>query len=263
MNVDGHSVKCPNCYREFLRQDIAYEVGTMEAPLRADEGTSKTLTLAGEPFPCPDCPAMIKTDRRFRGLAMWRGIAIVFFAIPFAPFFVGGIFLPLGDPPQLDWVVKGIFLTPTGLGVTIGVLASRIMRHVNRWEVASMRRTCQHCGAVVSPDGAEFCSTCGTKLPIAVIRITTSEDQIEIRNPISKSRTVAPVGTCLVCDLEMNPFEDLASCPRCGNIFHRAHLLKWVHMKQRCPVCNERLVGSEIITTFNDESTCVHHEEGM
>jgi hypothetical protein len=123
---------------------------------------------------------------------------------------------------------------------------------VAQGRVAWASRTCQHCGTVVALDDALFCSTCGEKLPILLKRNAVSEDQTEIGQLEPRISNEQSVGTCLICDLEMSPADSLARCPKCGNIFHKSHLIQWVRMKH-CPVCGERLAESEIIIVSNEK----------
>jgi rRNA maturation endonuclease Nob1 len=139
-----------------------------------------------------------------------------------------------------------MFLILAGSGVLVIFVVSVLLRGKNRWEVAWMKKKCRECGTVVIIKDAEFCPTCGARLPTEVTRIVLSKDQIRTEKPSHKSPRVDPIGTCLICDLDIYPFEVLTRCPHCGNFFHKAHLVAWVRMRKRCPACGERLVESEI-----------------
>lgn len=51
---------------------------------------------------------------------------------------------------------------------------------------------------------------------------------------------------CVVCNLPVNKGENLVRCPCCGNLAHKDHMLEWLHIKGCCPVCSEKISGSEL-----------------
>jgi hypothetical protein len=134
----------------------------------------------------------------------------------------------------------------------------RVRAHANEMaaegRAAWASHTCKQCGTVVAVDDAQFCPACGEKLPIQVITAVIGEDRVETRISSRGTGDNEPVGTCLVCDLEMSRADVLATCPRCSNIFHKAHLISWVHVKKHCPVCGERLGESDIVALSNEKS---------
>jgi hypothetical protein len=265
-------MKCPNCEKEFSHEGnvLLLKVQPLDAFHWTDEETPKRVALRREPFPCPSCPAMIKTGDRFRRLNNCKHSPVLS-SLLLGPFLAVGIFFTVSDTTGeyysefgllLGLSMIAIFLIPTGVCISISVYASSQLHYVNRWEVACMRQVCQHCGTVAALEDAEFCPTCGASLPTAITTTTISKDCVGTQKLGNKAPKVESVETCLVCDLEMNPADLLARCPLCGNVFHKSHLVTWVHLKKRCPACGERLAESEIITVSNKELTRVEREEG-
>jgi rRNA maturation endonuclease Nob1 len=197
---------------------------------------------------------MIKTSNRFQTWNSFKMGAIAWTILSLVSSISFGIFAysaPV-DRRMLGWLVAEMFLILAEFGIVIVVSFSVLLRKVDRWEVAWMKKTCQECGTTVSLKEADFCPKCGANLPPPVIRLTVSEDRIktgELRRKTSKAK---PVGTCLVCDLEMNTADVLARCPHCGNLFHKSHLSRWVSTKKQCPACGERLAESEIVVVSYD-----------
>jgi hypothetical protein len=188
-----------------------------------------------EPFPCPNCPAMIKTSHRGQTLLLLRlGALLMFMPI--------GIFSAIGGFSVIE--ITCLFLIC--LIIPTIVVTSVLLRRVNRWEVAWMRRACPSCGAVIALMDAKFCQRCGAGLPTTIVTAVISKDRVSSQQPARKTPKVKPIGTCLVCDLEMNTADLLAVCPRCSNVFHKSHLAEWVRLKKHCPVCSERLAEREI-----------------
>jgi len=46
---------------------------------------------------------------------------------------------------------------------------------------------------------------------------------------------------CMVCKLFLNDNDKILQCPICESLYHRDHLLEWVKVKKRCPVCSQVL----------------------
>jgi hypothetical protein len=100
---------------------------------------------------------------------------------------------------------------------------------------------CNHCHAVIILSNAKFCSNCGASLRQGLKDTTPLGERVKAK---SKSGAVAVAGNgekCVVCDLQLNRGDDVVWCPSCGNPAHRTHLLEWIHVKNRCPVCGEHL----------------------
>jgi hypothetical protein len=128
------------------------------------------------------------------------------------------------------------------MGTTLDVLIIGSITHTKKLEVARLRPQCKNCGATMILEDAEFCPNCGARIePLTWTRITISEQEAKTQTTVHKVPKPRPVGTCLICDLEMNSNDALAGCPHCHNVFHKTHLVKWLHMKKRCPACGEHL----------------------
>lgn len=257
-------MKCPNCKKNFHRVEALPLMQSEEKLLGSTyRKTLITLTRPEEPFLCPHCLAMIQTNDRFRKLNICRYLPALplMFLAPFLP--LGIIFTvtvatgqadsPLGT--SLGLGVAAVFLIPMFICTSISIVASILLRHTNRWTVVWVARKCDNCSTAVELEDAEFCPKCGAELPARSLRIVIGGDKIGSRKLGHKALKSPPVGTCLVCDLEMKINDVLADCPHCGNTFHRDHLVSWVHMKKHCPACGEHLAETEIITVPNEEST--------
>ena len=46
---------------------------------------------------------------------------------------------------------------------------------------------------------------------------------------------------CMVCKLFLNEQDEILQCPICESLYHRDHLLEWVKVEKRCPVCSQVL----------------------
>ncbi|MHA1739678.1 MAG: hypothetical protein ACTSXA_02535 [Candidatus Heimdallarchaeota archaeon] len=46
---------------------------------------------------------------------------------------------------------------------------------------------------------------------------------------------------CMVCKLLLNKKDDILQCPRCESLFHNEHLLEWIKVRKKCPVCSHIL----------------------
>ncbi len=47
--------------------------------------------------------------------------------------------------------------------------------------------------------------------------------------------------SCIVCRGAIKSGAKTLECPRCGGVAHRRHLLEWVRVKGRCPLCRRKL----------------------
>jgi tRNA(Ile2) C34 agmatinyltransferase TiaS len=91
-----------------------------------------------------------------------------------------------------------------------------------------MRPTCRLCGAALDFEGAQTCRRCGFEANEAQIPET------------------GVVGTCIVCNSNLDSNDDLLFCPHRGRPAHKVHLLEWLHVKNRCPSCGEHIDEREI-----------------
>ena len=99
------------------------------------------------------------------------------------------------------------------------------------------REFCPYCGSPVKP-GYRFCTNCGASLVSA-----NSTGRIENAQSV---REVDSIGACMVCGLAIQRSAQVAYCVHCGNVAHRLHLLEWIHVKGRCPICGEHLTEEDI-----------------
>lgn len=100
---------------------------------------------------------------------------------------------------------------------------------------------CNHCGEIIVLSNSKFCSYCGASLRHGLEDATPLGEEGKVK-PKEHLETVADHGEkCMVCDLELTQDDNVVWCPHCGNPAHRTHLLEWIHVKNRCPVCEERL----------------------
>jgi hypothetical protein len=51
---------------------------------------------------------------------------------------------------------------------------------------------------------------------------------------------------CMVCNLSLRHSDDIVWCPHCLSPAHRIHLLEWLHVKGRCPMCDRELNEREL-----------------
>jgi predicted RNA-binding Zn-ribbon protein involved in translation (DUF1610 family) len=89
-------------------------------------------------------------------------------------------------------------------------------------------RICPSCGAAITYRAAEYCRTCGARLPAA-----SQTARPRSRRGIS--------GYCTICGLRIQDGSDTLKCPRCGGVAHRIHMLEWLHVKDYCPICQKHL----------------------
>ncbi|WXG44425.1 MAG: hypothetical protein WED04_10385 [Promethearchaeati archaeon SRVP18_Atabeyarchaeia-1] len=97
---------------------------------------------------------------------------------------------------------------------------------------------CKYCGATVGKSDWRFCRNCGASL------IELDSGSPTGRSSIS-AREVHP-GQCMVCGFSLLDTDQIAHCPHCGSAAHRVHLLEWIHVRGKCPVCSRHLNEQEI-----------------
>jgi Zn finger protein HypA/HybF involved in hydrogenase expression len=228
------TLRCPSCDNEFNAEPLI---------LAQDE-----LSLLEEELHCPICSAMIKISNGYKILADLKWVAFgyaLFFGLIL--FCVLSCFAPEAGVDSLGIGYLAIAcLIVIGICISVVEIASVKLRRTNMWEVAGMRRTCQCCGGLLTPEDTELCPSCGATLyTVIVSEVTISHDVVDSR-AVHKASKSEPVGTCLVCDLDMHSADALVLCPHCSNVFHKSHLIQWVRLKKRCPACGEHLYESEI-----------------
>jgi predicted RNA-binding Zn-ribbon protein involved in translation (DUF1610 family) len=107
-------------------------------------------------------------------------------------------------------------------------------------------RYCVYCDYPIRISGSRFCPNCGASL----ITIRGDTDITGIRNkvatkvrPISVVKTLA---TCPVCKSDIRIGDPVVSCPHCGILAHRDHLLEYLHVNGNCPSCGKHLNEKEV-----------------
>ena len=69
--------------------------------------------------------------------------------------------------------------------------------------------------------------------------------------PITKDLSVIEytgtltVDVCMVCKLFLEKNDKILQCPICESLYHRDHLLEWIKIKKRCPVCSQVLIKNK------------------
>ena len=46
---------------------------------------------------------------------------------------------------------------------------------------------------------------------------------------------------CMICKLSLKPEQRITKCPMCESMFHQDHIVDWLKMKGKCPVCQQNL----------------------
>jgi hypothetical protein len=106
---------------------------------------------------------------------------------------------------------------------------------------------CAYCGATIMPPNSRFCWNCGASALVATReKAALITEQREIPARTGRVMMDRPIGTCLVCDLELHSSDVLAWCPHCSNAFHKVHVLEWIKIRKCCPACQERLDKKEL-----------------
>ncbi|WXG45435.1 MAG: hypothetical protein WED05_01740 [Candidatus Atabeyarchaeum deiterrae] len=59
--------------------------------------------------------------------------------------------------------------------------------------------------------------------------------------------------SCIVCNLDIKKTQDAVRCPHCGNVSHKTHMLEWLHVRNKCPACNQHLSESELERILPEE----------
>jgi predicted RNA-binding Zn-ribbon protein involved in translation (DUF1610 family) len=96
---------------------------------------------------------------------------------------------------------------------------------------------CGSCGASLVV-GEDYCWNCGAKITAPISRTA---------KPPGRTVTELRRGICMVCGLSLAKGDEMLSCPHCGNLAHRNHLLEWLHVKDYCPLCRKHLDQRDLI----------------
>jgi C4-type Zn-finger protein len=79
-------------------------------------------------------------------------------------------------------------------------------------------------------------------------------------SPVSVAKTL---GTCPVCKSDIRKSDPVVSCPYCGTLAHRDHLLEYLHVKGNCPSCGKRLNEKEIKEHLARAKTRIASQKGV
>lgn len=111
-------------------------------------------------------------------------------------------------------------------------------------------RFCEKCGAAIAIDESSYCWNCGSRLP-AQEKETAQYYGEETSNSRPTCDEIEYDRSCMVCKLGFDEGQLLAWCPHCGAAAHRVHMLEWLHVKENCPACGQRLATPELEEQFS------------
>lgn len=46
---------------------------------------------------------------------------------------------------------------------------------------------------------------------------------------------------CMICKLSLKSNQNTTQCPMCESMFHQKHIIDWLRLKGKCPVCQQNL----------------------
>lgn len=49
------------------------------------------------------------------------------------------------------------------------------------------------------------------------------------------------VEVCMICKLALKSDKPVSQCPMCQSMFHIDHIIEWLNLKGKCPVCQQNL----------------------
>jgi predicted RNA-binding Zn-ribbon protein involved in translation (DUF1610 family) len=99
---------------------------------------------------------------------------------------------------------------------------------------------CRYCHAVIAVGDSSYCSYCGARLQPGMIDVTPLRGEGQV--PLDQTpEEISGQEKCMVCNLGIEPSEDIVFCPYCGSVAHRGHLLQWIHQRKSCPKCRATL----------------------
>ncbi|MHA1556054.1 MAG: RING finger domain-containing protein [Candidatus Heimdallarchaeota archaeon] len=53
---------------------------------------------------------------------------------------------------------------------------------------------------------------------------------------------------CMICKLSLKADQAATQCPMCQSMFHRNHIVEWLRVKGKCPVCQQNLRSESLQT---------------
>jgi rRNA maturation endonuclease Nob1 len=141
----------------------------------------------------------------------------------------------------------GAYVIPTDYnccsmcGEELGNVTSEVEGNATIPQQRLSLKRCSECNEAFKASDAKFCPNCGASLEDSVkpeptiITESKSNPKKRVKQEVVKSES------CMVCHLAFSKDDDIVWCPYCGNSAHRNHMLEWIHIRHRCPVCNEFL----------------------
>jgi Zn finger protein HypA/HybF involved in hydrogenase expression len=213
--MDPKTFTCPKCNNKFAILPMARE------------------------FPCPNCDAVLRianigeTARKKKAyfiplLISGLSYIIVMFILMFSTRDAGLLL-------QQTFVVSLVVL-PIFFGMVLALNA--LEKHV-RLEVVRLRQSCNSCGYIISIENSGFCPRCGASLQPGSQLYSSLGEKVgapEVQQQIYGSMSI---GVCMICGKEINRYDASVRCPGCESIFHKAHLLEYLHVHGGCPVCGK------------------------
>ncbi|MHA1866943.1 MAG: hypothetical protein ACTSVB_05285 [Candidatus Heimdallarchaeaceae archaeon] len=87
-------------------------------------------------------------------------------------------------------------------------------------------------GKLILPAGKLKCYYCGH---------TIEDSHLPCPN-CSKSQPL-----CIICNGLIKKGQDLLECPNCENVGHKEHMLKWISIKEECPICKTQISKRNLV----------------
>jgi ssDNA-binding Zn-finger/Zn-ribbon topoisomerase 1 len=122
---------------------------------------------------------------------------------------------------------------------------------------------CPKCGAaeMIFPN-LRTCSECGMEIVRRSSNFEVNEPTKEtIVPPIAAQGEAPEVGKCIVCGMSIHRGEPALYCPNCAGKAHRAHLLEYVHVKGKCPICHASIGEGELGETVRRKRVATRPEK--
>ncbi len=91
----------------------------------------------------------------------------------------------------------------------------------------------------------------GSDIPLAeeesTLELSTSLEGEEAGSAATAERGDDVVGSkCMVCRHLIKARSSYLRCPRCKGVAHRSHMLEWLKVNGRCPICRKKLRPSDL-----------------
>jgi hypothetical protein len=160
-----------------------------------------------------------------------------------------------------------LWLIPLGIPalmtIPIFVWLSLVLHKLHRnMKLAVVRHamSCENCGFNAFIEPASFCPMCGASLLLSGQLPRNRTEQIGVSEVRHSSSSSGEIGECMVCRKVARSFDAGAWCPNCGSAFHRTHLLEYLHVHDRCPICEKHFDEYELIRHLPQEANQLANE---